>query len=176
MAAERLAVLVAASFPRAELTTLAAQQIRTRTPLGAKLQALATNRERAQFVASELQAGTLPRFRSWSDRAAAERMKKLLDDPQDRLEDVAAHVHRAFRRYYRQRNLVLHGGNTNPVALRACLRTGTPLLAAGVDRIAHAWFVHSIQPIELATRAQSRIDLACLPGRRVTELLEGFNQ
>jgi hypothetical protein len=102
-------------------------------------------------------------------------MQRLFAASRDGLDDIKGHVKRALRRYYRQRNLVLHWGKTSSVALRACLRTGTPLLAAGVDRIAHAWFVNNIAPLDLAVRAQSRIDLASLPGRRITELLEGLS-
>ncbi|GAC1427158.1 MAG: hypothetical protein NVSMB62_24910 [Acidobacteriaceae bacterium] len=173
-AADRLATLVTASFPRAELTALAGQQIRAGSPLAPALVAVRTNRERAQMVATEIAAGTLPAFSKWSDRAAVSRMQRLIPAARDGLNDIKGHVQRTLRRYYRQRNLVLHGGKTSPVALRACLRTGTPLLAAGVDRIAHAWFVNNISPLELAVRAQSRIDLASLPGRRITALLEGL--
>lgn len=174
VAAHRLATLVAASFPRAELTSLAADQMRRRTPVGAQLEQLLSNRERAGFLADEILAKREPAFETWSDRAALARIKRLLERPRDQMEDVLNHVHRAFRRYYRQRNLVLHWGNTNPVALRACLRTGTPLLTAGIDRIAHAWFVHGIDPVALAIRAKSRLDLADRPTRKLTEFLEGL--
>lgn len=174
IAANRLAILVAASFPRAELTSLAAQQVREKTPLGIQLAKLKTNRERAALLANEITAQRDPAFANWSDRAAFARMKLLIANPKEQMEDVVSHVHRAFRRYYRQRNLVLHWGRTNPVALRACLRTGTPLLTAGIDRIAHAWFVHGLEPIQLAVRAQSRLELANRPNRNVTDFLEGL--
>lgn len=173
-AAQRLASLVAASFPRAELTSLAAQQMRARSSLGQRLRDLPSNRERADLMASELLSASPPEFEHWTDRAAVNRVVQMLKSPREKLADVLCHIDRAFRRYYRHRNLVLHWGRTSPVALRACLRTTTPLLAAGIDRVAHAWFVRRVSPIELATLAKSRLDLADRPGRRLAELLEGI--
>jgi tRNA U34 5-methylaminomethyl-2-thiouridine-forming methyltransferase MnmC len=176
VAAERLAYLVAASFPRAELTSLAAGQIRYRTALGSTLAALPTNRDRAKVILDAIKMDEVAIFTDWSDRAAVARIAQLLRKPREQLEDICDHVHRAFRRYYRQRNLVLHWGKTNPVALRACLRTGTPLLAAGVDRVAHAWFVDGMDPVRLSQQARSRIERSQHSGREITDLLESLLQ
>lgn len=174
IAAHRLATLVAASFPRAELTSLAAQQVRDGTALGRQLHEFAANRDRAELMASKLTEEPGPDFEHWTDRAAVARMRQMLAAPAEKLADVLSHAERAFRRLYRHRNLVLHWGKTSPVALQACLRTATPLLAAGVDRIAHAWFVQRLTPVELASRAKSRLDLAGRPGRSLPSLLEGL--
>lgn len=48
------------------------------------------------------------------------------------------------------------------------------MLTAGIDRIAHAWFVHGLDPIQLAIRAESRLELANRPNRNVTDFLEGL--
>lgn len=172
-AAWRIAVLVAASFPRAEMTSLAFAQIRAGTNLGTRLRNMRTNHERASAMENEIEADNVE-FSSGSEIAAVRRVAALIKKPREQLEDVASYVDRALRRYYRQRNFVLHWGKTDPVALQACLRTATPLLAAGIDRVAHAWFVHGMEPVELAARAESRLSLAGGAGRSLVDLLEGF--
>jgi hypothetical protein len=159
--AERLARLVACSFPRAELTLLASLQMKMgSSPLRLELQGCQTNRERAIRMARALTSGQPPL--SWASpdqRAAVARMVAVLHAPKPKLEDIKSHANRAFRRLYRQRNLVLHAGKTNSVALSASLRTAAPLIGAGIDRIAHAWFVHGVGPLELAVMAELRLAL-----------------
>jgi|SRR5579871_294690 len=80
----------------------------------------------------------------------------------------------AFLRLYRQRNLVLHGGKTDGVALRASLRTAAPLVGAGMDRIAHAWYVDGLSPLELAARARISLDtVGSADSRKCVDLLGG---
>ncbi len=156
-AAERMASLVACSFPRAELTPLAYILEKAGGLLADQLKACRTNRDRSELVAAALLKGELVPFENDSDSAAVARLKCLLTAPHIAVADIEAHLVLAFRRLYRQRNLVLHGGYTDAVALRACLRTVAPLAGAGMDRIAHAWFVEGIEPLELAARARIRI-------------------
>ncbi|NPC73928.1 hypothetical protein HPP05_29635 [Corallococcus exiguus] len=161
-AGDRLASLVACSFPRAELTLLASLQSKSSaSPLQEQLLKCASNHERASRMLEAIrQAQSLPWEEPvWSHQAAVARMEGLLKDPRKRLKDVEGYAVRAFRRLYRQRNLVLHGGQTNAVALRASLRTAAPLIGAGIDRIAHAWFRHGVQPLELAVKARHRLEL-----------------
>ena len=86
-------------------------------------------------------------------------MLKLLQSPSKGLADVQTHVADAFQRLYRQRNLILHGGKTNGVALRGSLRTAGKLVSAGMDRITHAWYVKGVRPLELTARAKASIRL-----------------
>ena len=154
-AADRLAGLVACSFPRAELTDLAWARIRAADDdLSKELDLLGTNREKAARFAEEL-ANTVknPGLRWGSDIAAQHRMRQLLADPCTQLADVRKHATESLRRLYRQRNLVLHGGRTDAVALGACLRTSAPLVGAGFDRIVHGTLVKSVEPLRLAARA-----------------------
>jgi hypothetical protein len=113
---------------------------------------------------------------AWSDhqqQAAVERLKVLLGNPGPGLKDVLAYANRVFRRLYRQRNLVLHGGMTRSVVLTSALRTAAPLLGAAMDRLAHAWFVHQVEPLELSARARVRLDLVGANGATgLVELLE----
>ncbi|MFD2281757.1 hypothetical protein ACFSUJ_21050 [Streptomyces lusitanus] len=89
----------------------------------------------------------------YSDRPAAQRMADLVQNPRPVLNDVAGAFRIALRRLYRTRNIILHGGATQGVALEASLRTAAPLVGAGLDRIIHADYVESLDPLPLAARA-----------------------
>jgi hypothetical protein len=156
-AAERMATLVASSFPRAELTLLSYNIERLGDPLAPQLARCASRRDRCYLLATAILRGDALRVESESDKAALARMRDLLHDPPRVIRDIEAHVGSAFRRLYRHRNMVLHWGRTDAVALRATLRTVAPLVGAGMDRIAHAWFVDGIEPIPLAAKARLRL-------------------
>ena len=152
-AADRLATIVACSFPRAELTMLSYSLEKSESPIAAQLKGMEENRDRAALVAQAIAEGNTPNTLRPPELAAVERMKAVLANPTDKLADIQVHAADAFRRLYRQRNLVLHGGKTSAIALRASLRTAAPLVGAGVDRIVHARYVDKLHPLELAARA-----------------------
>lgn len=174
LAADRLAALVACSWPRAELTTIAQNRMRKiNDPLSAELTGLATNRERCERLIVELRAGRRLGLPFRSDGAAVHRMARLIKDPASVLNDVRSHVQESIRRLYRQRNLVLHGGRTRGVALEATLRTVAPLVGAGVDRVVHAYLTTLADPLQTAARAEFELQRAGVPGAPdVTMLLE----
>jgi hypothetical protein len=172
--ADRMGAIVACSFPRAELTVLSYCAAKADAALGKRLDACATNRDRAELMAAEISAQPTVTLADHSDQAAYQRLKKLLGDPHATLKEIEGYTTTAFRRLYRQRNLVLHGGITNGVALRASLRTVTPLVGAGMDRIAHAWYVDKLSPLELAARARISLDTVGAPqARKAVDLLGG---
>ncbi|UBU15423.1 hypothetical protein [Nonomuraea gerenzanensis] len=159
VAATRAAALVACSWPRAELTALS-HRIRRTGPgdLAERLDRCASNRERAQVIAAELELGhSLPLERSWrraNDVAAVARMRALLADRTQVLARVRRYVETSLRRLYRSRNIILHGGSTGGVALQATLRVTPPLVGAALDRLAHADLVAGVPPLVLASRAE----------------------
>ncbi len=171
LGAERMATLVACSFTRAELTDLSYKIEKHGHDLAPRLAACATNRDRAAVVAAAIASGTAFAFNEPSDNAALLRMQHVLANPHGVLQDIQTHVTASCRRLYRNRNLVLHGGKTDAVGLRAVLRTVAPLVGAGMDRIAHAWFVESIRPMELAARARIRLQRVGDPGVSPVDLL-----
>ena len=158
-AADSLASIVACSLPRAELTVLSYIAERNCRDLQDELRACNENRERAQVVARSIAEGHMLNLRRHSDIAAYLRIQKLLLSPSKVLSDIQSHLADALNRLYRQRNLVLHGGRTNSVALSGSLRTASKLVGAGMDRIAHAWYVRNMRPIELAARSKLAIQL-----------------
>ena len=154
VAADRMASLVACSFPRAELTLLSYKVENENKDIADTLKRCSCNRDRAHVLATAIQkAKSSVKLSSESDKAALHRMRHLLTNPYDVLLDIEGHVMSALRRLYRQRNIVLHWGRTDAVALRASLRTAAPLVGAGMDRIAHAWFVEGTRALELTARA-----------------------
>lgn len=173
-AADRLASLVACSWPRAELTTIAKNRIASnRDSLSTELAALPTNRARCERLVEEIEAGREISNLADSDLAAVHRMERLLRNPAKVLADVRGYATESLRRLYRQRNLVLHGGRTRGVALDSTLRTAAPLVGAGVDRIVHAHLTTGLDPLQVAARAEFEMQRAGLPGATdVTALLE----
>src|SRR5262249_59899550 len=102
-----------------------------------------------------------------AERAAAERMTALVGDARRTLCAVRKVIAVAVRRFYRARNIVLHGGSVQGVALEASLRTGAPLIGAGLDRITHAALVEGLQPLDLAARAEASLRLVVREDRAV---------
>lgn len=178
-AADRLAAIIACSWPRAELTTLsyryrsagAADQLST------LLSQCTQNRARAAVMAEALSAdGSLQFGQSrnlHADPAAAERMRRLVDQPGTTLREVRDRFSVTLRRLYRSRNILLHGGSTQGVALAASLRTAAPLVGAGLDRIVHAALTEGLRPLDLAARAENSLKLVGgETGLSVVDLLE----
>jgi len=159
LAGDRMATIVACSFPRAELTPLSYTAEEGGGALAERLRQCTANRDRAACLVAAIKSGEYFNLPNYSDVAALSRIRDLLARPYAKLHDIESHVASAFRRLYRQRNLVLHGGKTDGVALRASLRTTAPLVGAGMDRLAHAWFAEKVPPLELAARARIRLEL-----------------
>lgn len=172
-AAERLAMLVACSYPRAELTHLSYVLERRDPGMAVLLAPIQENRDRCSVVADALTRGTAQvALLQRPDVAAAVRMADLVRDPHRVLGDVQEHVATAFRRLYRQRNLVLHWGKMDGVALRASLRTAAPLVGAGIDRVIHAHYVDGLSPLQLVARAKMALaTVGMTNGPRCTEML-----
>jgi hypothetical protein len=177
-AAIRAAALVACSWPRAELTALSYRVLPSKSvALDEALAACQSNRDRAQALRDHIaRHGGIPLERGWrlsSDSAAVHRMMGLIDNPRPVLQDVNAYVESAFRRLYRHRNIVLHGGAPSDRSTGLALRLAAPLVGAALDRITHAAFVRKIAPLELAAQAEVALNLAGDPmGRDICALLE----
>jgi hypothetical protein len=178
IAADRMAAIIACSWPRAELTALAHRH--RPNPADALADAIAActgNRDRAQVVTDAIAAGTKLTLnsgkRSDSDRAALQRMCQVVTLPRAALNEAKKTFSVALRRLYRTRNIVLHGGSTQGVAMNAALRTAAPLLGAGLDRMAHGLFTEGVMPLDLAARAEVALQLVeGETGLSIVDLLE----
>ncbi len=152
-AADNLAALVTCSFPRAELTRLAHLVQELNPGVFPALEAAQTNRERSRIVGQMIMGGTMPVLRGLSDQAAVTRMEKLFRDPKTGLGVVREVISDSFHRLYRQRNLILHGGKLDSVALTPGLRTVAKLAGAGMDRVTHGHYVQHVEPLDLVAKA-----------------------
>lgn len=158
--AEDFAVLVACSFPRAELTPLTyAYAAENDDSLSGELRLASSNLKRCALLGTAIQKGKRVRFRAPSDQAALERVRGILADPSAVLRRVTRYVDEAFQRLYRQRNLVLHAGTTDSVAISSTLRTAPPLVGAGLDRLVHdALATGDSDPLRLVARARTALE------------------
>lgn len=175
-AGDRLASLIACSFPRAELTQLAHQFLETDADsdpeLAATLAAAQTNTWAAGKLAEKLATAPVS-FTDVSDSAAVERLRTLVLNPRVGLQDLEHHLQRSIRRLYRVRNLVLHNAATDSLTLAAALRSAAPLLGAGIDRVVRGALLQDVDPLDLAARARVAIDNADHLGpRALADLLQ----
>ena len=166
-AADRLADIVACSFPRAEVTELARRWERQGTDqLATQLGALSTTAEKASLMMETITSGVDPAFEAPKDIAALHRMRQLLDDPHEVLSRVRGYYVATFRRLYYQRNFIMHAGKLDSVSLRATSRTAPQLVAAGIDRLVNASFVGEMEPHALAARARIELGMIGAPGAK----------
>lgn len=174
LAADRVAALIACSWPRAELTALSYRHKPDRHDrLFELLNGENFNRERARIVLHWLRSGQDLAVTGGRDRAAMARLQQLVMSPGRTLREIEKHMQRAARRLYRHRNLLMHGGATDVVSLPMTLRTVAPLLGAGLDRLTHAHLTSGQTALDLAARARTSIDLIDSPdGRDLPDLLE----
>lgn len=158
-AADNLATLVTCSFPRAELTSLSYRAQRTFPGDFSEFGEGMTNRERCRVLAAMILEGRAREMPNPADQAAFVRMKKMLAGPAPWLQTIREEIGDSFHRLYRQRNLILHGGRLDSVALSASLRTVAKLVGAGMDRITHGQHVQGIKPLELVAKANMALAL-----------------
>jgi hypothetical protein len=173
--AERFGDLVACSWPRAELTTLAWARIKQESSdeLGEALSSCETNRQRSQKVLEHLSGGGDLELVAPRDRLGQRRVEKIATAPREQLLAIQCQTVASLRRLYRQRNLVAHGGQVSGEALSATLRTAAPLVGAGLDRITHASLTRSAVPLDLAAQARFELERAgSLGAPPITALLE----
>lgn len=159
VAADRAAWLVTASWPRAELTTLSHNLRNPPDRLARALAAEESNIKRCRILSNWISTGQRFSVAGIENSVAMERMIELHSNPRPTLGRVNGYMRGTMRRLYRQRNIVLHGGSTQSVALRATLRTAAPLVGAVLDRITHGFIVGHQDPLESASRAQVAISV-----------------
>lgn len=164
VAADRAAALVAASWPRAELTRLSYRVSGDKgcpSLLRAQLEGAGDeNEERCRVLLDWLEAGKPVSLPVARDAAALDRMRDLTRHPRAVLNRVRGYMTSSLRRLYRQRNLVLHGGSVRPVALAATIRTSGPLVGAALDRVSHARELEGVDPLDAVARAECSLQAA----------------
>jgi hypothetical protein len=175
VAADRLADIVACSYLRAELTKLAAVYEQSNADrLAEAIRESEENRERCRLLLTAILDPTNSvTFADPSHQSALRRVEGVIEKPERQLSEIRDRAQRAFRRLYRHRNLLLHGGLQEAVGVDRSLEAVAPLVGAGLDRLAHAWIVEDLQPLSLAARASLAIDLlGTQDGAGLVDLLE----
>lgn len=177
IAADRMALIVASSFVRAELTVLAWAHARASSDaLASAITALAENRDKAQLLEQAIASQTSLNLPRTSDQWAAARLAPLLRDPYAGVRSLEAVLQHVFRRLYRQRNIIAHGGRTDSIGLDSTIRLAAPLVGEGLDRIAHAMLKRGVEPLRLAAGAKIRLatlkPATATQGSGVVDLLE----
>jgi hypothetical protein len=160
LAADRMANIVTADWPRCEFTWLAnAPFVEADTHYGLH-EILRGGRVQAKALALEsaLRNGLPVSYDRPRDIAALHRLEALIADPGGTLGQVRKGIVAALRRLYVQRNLVMHAGSFRSVARATTLRTVPTLAAAGMDRLVNAADL-GIRPLMLAARAQVELEL-----------------
>lgn len=167
IAADRAAAVTAVAWLRAELTPLSHRLSKLEG-----LDPILANALRVSGDNNKLRCAAL--IDHWGrvecanidhvDRAAINRMSSLIDDPKGVLSRVEKYMKNSFRRLYRQRNLVMHGGALRSVALDATARTTGPLVGALLDRLSVAAYVDGVDPLQSVANSQSLLKLAKTEG------------
>lgn len=160
-AADRMAAVVAGGFVRAELTQLVDTMAAADDDLGALFRSPELRLSaKMDALLQAMQGESPPRVIEPTDAAALARVRSLLDDPFAAMGRVRGYYQDAFRRLYMQRNLLLHGGRFDSVALPATMRTLPALVAVGLDRLVHAAMQQpTTDPFALAARAENELGL-----------------
>jgi hypothetical protein len=177
VAADRMALVVASSFIRTELTVLAWAHARASSDtLASAITAATESRDKAQLLEQAIVSHTLLNIPRISDQWAAARLAPLLQDPYTGVRSLQVVLQRVFRRLYRQRNIIAHGGRTDSIGLDSTIRLAAPLVGEGLDRISYAMLKRGVEPLRLAAGAKIRIatlkPATAAQGSGVVDLLE----
>ncbi|GIJ52229.1 hypothetical protein Val02_91150 [Virgisporangium aliadipatigenens] len=166
VAANRMARIVACSYAAVELASIANVHLAVADDrLAERLRALPDGVARAREFEEALRGGVEVAYERVRHDLALRRMAALVAQPEETMRRVVAQLEDAFRRLYRQRNLIVHAGDLTSVALAGTLRTLAPLVGAGVDRVVHASATTGASPIELAATAE--VNLARVASRPI---------
>ncbi|MEU3015613.1 integrase [Nocardia asteroides] len=158
-AAERFSLIVAASMPRAEMTRLAYEYIKNNDdPLAEELREAPDNLTRARRFQQRLCDGTPLTMKEEVDNLAITRLQPFLTDPAAEIRKITAILTKEFVRFYRKRNLIVHGGKTHSDSLHPLSATMSPLIGAGVDRFVTAGLKFGVRPIALSAIALANLD------------------
>lgn len=156
--AGRLALIVAASMLRAELTRLAIKYSELhKDDLAARMRACTENIERAKLLQMRLVVEPLPDMGSFVENLAVSRVRNAISDPQSEINKISSIMSRELTRLYRKRNMTVHGGQIGGVNLNSVSELLSPLIGAGIDRIVSVGLRFDVPPIELSAIVEARI-------------------
>lgn len=165
--ADRLADIVACSFPRHEAFALIWRARKERTPELAEAISDGSTFEQMLRVMEELAKGVTPSFTLGADIAAANRLRLMQMSSVESMKRVRNYIKAAFRRLYYQRNFIMHAAKFDSVSLPMTTRVSPKLVAAGIDQIVSASNGrHTVSPLDLAARAALELEVIGKPGAK----------
>ncbi|MFD1541937.1 hypothetical protein [Nonomuraea guangzhouensis] len=171
VAATRMARIVTCGYITSELLSLAQAHASTRDDaIAAQLRSISDDQERAVFLEKAIRSGTLDDFESAGPQLALLRIRALTANPNAILPRIVNQLEDSFRRLYRQRNLIVHAGQTGSVALEGTLRTVSPLVGAGVDRVVQASALYGIPALMFAAATEVRLAQSSFSTKCLSEL------
>jgi hypothetical protein len=170
--ADRLADIVACSFPRAEIGELARNWVENNSGDLADSLRDQASADQARIMSTYLMTTGDPGFKRASDKAAVVRYIQLASDPEVVLKRVRGYYSGVFRRLYYQRNFVMHAAKFDSVTLGVSVRTAPALVAAALDRLVNAQHGKmAVSPLALAARAENELDMVGKTGAHPLYLL-----
>ncbi|GAA4182420.1 hypothetical protein GCM10022252_08320 [Streptosporangium oxazolinicum] len=171
VAATRMARIVTCSYVTSELTSLAQAHASTSDDAIAKeLRSVSDDQERAVLIEKAIKSGVVDDFESVGVQIALTRIRALISNPNAILPRIVSQLEDSFRRLYRQRNLIVHAGQTGSVALNGTLRTVSPLVGAGADRVVQASALHGIPALMFAAATEVRLAQSTFSEKCLSEL------
>ncbi|MFF0775817.1 hypothetical protein ACFYUK_43495 [Nonomuraea wenchangensis] len=171
VAATRMARIVTCHYVVSELLSLAQAHASTRDDAVARrLRSIDDEQDRAVFFEKAVRKGSVADFASAGAQMALLRVRALLADPNVVLARIGCQLEDSFRRLYRQRNLIVHAGQTGSVALEGTLRTVSPLVGAGVDRVVQAGALHGVPALTFAAVTEVRLAQSAFSSKCLSEL------
>jgi len=170
--ADRLADIVACSFPRAEIGELARAWVDNNTDELAESLRGQPSADQARLMAAYVQEKGDPGFNLPADKAAVVRYVQLASSPEEVLRRVRGYYSSVFRRLYYQRNFVMHAAKFDSVTLGVSVRTAPALVAAALDRLVNAQHGQAgVSPLSLAARAENELSMVGKTGAKPLYLL-----
>jgi hypothetical protein len=166
-----MARIVACSYVASELLSLAQAYASMRDDsVSKKLRSIDTDRGRAIFFEEAIRSGAVDDFKKAGPQIALMRIRSLIASPGAILPRIVSQLEDSFRRLYRQRNMIVHAGQTASIALDGTLRTVSPLVGSGVDRVVQASALHGVPALMFAAATEVRLAQAAFSAKCLSDV------
>lgn len=153
LAAERMALVVAASYFRTEMAWLAKCYVdayQGQSQIADEIMEMEQSIERSKRMAELVLDGSEFGLLDEVDQLAIDRMRDALQNPKEVFGRTCKILRREFLRLYRKRNLIVHSGRAVEHGLESVAEKVVPLLINGIDQLLIANIQNELDPKSLA--------------------------
>lgn len=150
LAANRISAIICCSYLRAELTTLSYSLEKKDLPQNFNE---LSNVEKSRHCLTRLK-NHQTNFKNYNDEIGKNRVLTFINNPKKFIEEIKFNASYAFKAFYRQRNIVVHGGKSHGILMTNVLNVISPLVSAAFDRIIHA-YEEGTEPLEIVAKAET---------------------